>query len=125
MSRTGATTFGLRHDEQLVSIVEHGSVGRRDLLLRRVLRRMVVAILFGRLGDHGQGCLDGHAVAIRGPFDVFVSDVHVRLTHVVVGGHAAAVEAHRLSPEYGPRGVARDPNASSPGLGSSPAGYPA
>src|SRR5450759_2905105 len=102
MSRTGATTFGLRHDEQLVSIVEHVSVGRRGLFLRRVLRRMVLAILVGRLDDHGQSRLNGHAVGIRDPLDVFVGDVCVRLTHVVVGGHAATVETHRFSPSCGP-----------------------
>src|ERR1035437_7777510 len=79
-----------------------GLGGEADLFLRLVLRGMVLAILVGRLDDHGQSRLDGHAVGIRGPLDVFVGDVCVRLTHVVVGGHAATVETHRFSPSCGP-----------------------
>src|ERR1700690_2291426 len=55
---------------------------------------MIPAILVAGPGDYRQRGVDCHRVGVRGALHVLIGDVDLGLAHVVVGLHAAAVQAH-------------------------------
>ena len=56
---------------------------------------MLAPVLLAGSDHHGQRGLDRHVVGVRrAPHDL-IGDVDVGLAHVVMGSHAAAVQAHR------------------------------